>query len=361
MAIAATTSLSAEMLKHVHIYRVPPSVLVLEAPAGRSTGGLKAASYATKLNANAASAKRSQSQSATFQAALEYRRQQQALAATAAVSAAAAEAAKEADSLTTAADAALAAAAVAKSAAAALERAGDDELLDLADAALPARPSLNGSSSGMGGSNSSSNGLAAQRAQQGGLLANGRQAGSHQHAQRDRAAPNGENRALINGKKRGPLLNGSTPSEDFLRDSPNTSGAGAANGRLDDVPNTNGLSPSQAESSGARSNTSGPSDASSAPLPRSSASEAADDAMTAAIASIHSQQAGAVPRSPAGGKAIPTPSHNAPPRIKSALLAAQEYRKQKAAKTAAMAIAAANAAMAANAAKAASKGGDVPQ
>ena len=325
--------------------------------AGRSTGGLKAASYATKLNANAASAKRSQAQSAaTFQAALEYRRQQQALADTAAVSAAASEAASEADTLATAADTMLAAAAVAKTAAAAVKVAGDDRLLDpvsSADAALPAESSSNGPGNGT----NNSNGLTAQRAQQNRLLANGRQAGS-QHAQRDQAATNGGNRAAAapnNGKRRGLFLNGTQRHETRRGSSDDTGGAGDVNDQLHAVPQTNGLPPSQALANGARRNTAGPPDGSLASAPRPSASEVADDAMTAAIASIHSQQADPTPKTPAGAKAVPTPSLNASPRIKSALLAAQEYRKQKAAKTAALAIAAANAA------KAAAKGGDVPQ
>ena len=331
------------------------------AAAGRSTGGLKAASYATKLNANAASAKRSQAQSAaTFQAALEYRRQQQALADTAAVSAAAAEAASEADALATAADTALAAAAVAKTAAAALKMAGDDGLLD----PVSSRPALSAGSSlnGPGGGANSSNGLKAQRAQQRGLLASGRQAGS-QHAQHDQAAVNDGKRgaaASSNGGKRDSLLNGNTQRVEMRRGSSHDTGSiGNVSSQLNGVPQTDGLPLSQALANGARRNTAGPPDASSASAARSSVSEVADDAMTAAIASIHSQQADAVPKLPAGAKAVPTPSLNASPRIKSALLAAQEYRKQKAAKTAAMAIAAANVAKAANA-KAVLRGGDVP-
>ena len=76
-------------------------------------------------------------------------------------------------------------------------------------------------------------------------------------------------------------------------------------------------------------------------------SSVADDAMAAAIASIQSRKVEGVPQVPSGAKAIPTPSPNTSPRIKSALLAAQEYRKLKAAKTAALAVAAANAAAAA--------------
>ncbi|KAL0038606.1 hypothetical protein WJX77_012521 [Trebouxia sp. C0004] len=79
----------------------------------------------------------------------------------------------------------------------------------------------------------------------------------------------------------------------------------------------------------------------------SSPSSVADDAMAAAIASIQSRNVEGVPQVPTGAKAIPTPSLNTSPRIKSALLAAQEYRKLKAAKTAALAVAAATAAAAA--------------
>jgi len=83
----------------------------------------------------------------------------------------------------------------------------------------------------------------------------------------------------------------------------------------------------------------------------SSPSSVADDAMAAAIASIQSRKVEGVPQVPIGAKAIPSPSPNTSPRIKSALLAAQEYRKLKAAKTAALAVAAATAAAAAAKAK----------
>lgn len=79
----------------------------------------------------------------------------------------------------------------------------------------------------------------------------------------------------------------------------------------------------------------------------SSSSSVADEAMAAAIASIQSRKVEGVPQVPTGAKAIPSPSPNTSPRIKSALLAAQEYRKLKAAKTAALAVAAATAAAAA--------------
>ena len=310
----------------------------VSASAGRSTG-MKAASYATKLNANAGSAKRSQSHSAaTFQAALEYRRQQRALADTAAVSAAAAEAASGADALAAATDTALAAAAAAKTAAAALEAAGGDGPLgpvSRADAALPAGSSLNGA-----GTNSA-NGSTAQRAQQEGDLANGRRKGS----QLGPAATNGVATAPNDGKRRVAILNGSAqPNETQRGVSGDTGGVDSVDGQLRTVPHTNGLLLSPAEANGVLHNTSGTPEDSLASALHSSASEVADDAMTAAIAGIHSQQADAGPKTPPGAKAIPTPSLNASPRIKSALLAAQEYRKQKAAKTAALAIAAANAA-----------------
>ncbi|KAL3157116.1 hypothetical protein ABBQ38_001361 [Trebouxia sp. C0009 RCD-2024] len=325
--------------------------------AGRSTG-LKAASYATKLNANAASAKRSHAQSAaTFQAALEYRRQQQALAETAAVAAAAADAASQAHALTYAADTAVAAAAAAKTAA------GDADLARAADILNPASKAEDAvrAGAGLNGSSRGSlartlNGLAAQRAQQGHMSANGRHGGSGQ-TQRGLAAANGSTHGTPaqngSGQMRGSTQNGNAQLDTTQQD------PSSDNGSVDQVvgqvrsglPQSNGLLPSQTAPSGAapkKSGRPGTSDKTAAERPasaaRSSASEAADNAMTAAVASIHSQQADARPTTPPGGKAIPTPSLNASPRIKSALLAAQEYRKQKAAKTAALAIAAAQAA-----------------
>lgn len=314
---------------------------------------MKAASYATKLNANAASTKRSQAQSATtFQAALEYRRQQQALAETAAVAAAAADAASQADALTDAADTAVAAAAAAKTTAGDADLAGAADLLgpvSKAEDAVRAGASSNGS--GRGSLARTLNGLAAQRAQQGRMSANGRHEGSGQ-TQQGVAAANGSTHATRaqngGGQMRGSSQNGNAQLTETQRNpSPD-------NGSVDKVvgqgslglPQSNGLLSSRTAANGAMPKNSrrpGTPDKPSAERP-ASAAEVADNAMTAAIASIHSQQADAKPKTPPGGKTIPMPSLNASPRIKSALLAAQEYRKQKAAKTAALAIAAAQAA-----------------
>lgn len=308
---------------------------------------MKAASYATKLNANAASAKRSQAQSATtFQAALEYRRQQQALADTTAVAAAAADTTSQAKALTNAADTAVAAAALAETAA---PPDGVVDPVSRTEDALHAGAGLNGSAPGVMARNL--NGLAAQRAQRGRLSGSGRGEGARQ-SQRGLAAADG---SLIgaaarngSGQVRGASQNGNAQSDQTQQALPFDS-VDRVDGQV--TPSSNGSLPSQAATSCAVSSTSeghGAHDGSSAKRPasgsRSSASQVADDAMTAAVASIHSRQADARPQTPPGGKAIPTPSLNASPRIKSALLAAQEYRKQKAAKTAALAIAAARAA-----------------
>lgn len=311
---------------------------------------MKAASYATKLNANAASAKRSQAQSATtFQAALEYRRQQQALADTTAVAAAAADTTSQAKALTNAADTAVAAAALAETAA---PPDGVVDPVSRTEDALHAGAGLNGSAPGVMARNL--NGLAAQRAQRGRLSGSGRGEGARQ-SQRGLAAADG---SLIgaaarngSGQVRGASQNGNAQSDQTQQALPFDS-VDRVDGQVTaGLPSSNGSLPSQAATSGAVSSTSeghGAHDGSSAKRPasgsRSSASQVADDAMTAAVASIHSRQADARPQTPPGGKAIPTPSLNASPRIKSALLAAQEYRKQKAAKTAALAIAAARAA-----------------
>ena len=324
--------------------------------AGRPTG-LKAASYATKLNANAASAKRSQAQSAaTFQAALEYRRQQQALADTAAVSAAAAEAASEAAALEAAAVSALAeaaaAAAVARTAAAAAEA---DEGATLTESGVVAGANLNGSEHG--GQDVKSN--RPQHAQQGPAMTNGSQDTSLLNGQsrHDVSAKNNNQRSTTaqNGAQSGgrhqngtaqPLQAYTVTSHDNVR-----SGSGTSRDDAVCTPSQNGGSNVPQSRDGVNAKSSGSdvvSDSSdhalSASPSQASASSVADDAMTAAIASIKLQQGDAKPKAPAEGKAIPTPSPGTSPRIKSALLAAQEYRKQKAAKTAALAIAAAAAA-----------------
>ena len=353
--------------------------------------GLKAASYATKLNANAASAKRSASQSAaTFTAALEYRRQQQALADTTAVSVAAAEAA----ALEAAAEAAVAGAA----AAAAEPDMGSSS--GLHDTALPITAAegiaeQNRVTQHAKHTDAIQNGASSSAAQKA-ENASGRQNG-FRHAQYDgqcgaaldqsssasRAAkPNSavhpeDVRANGNGMTSSPRNdqgNGdSRPS--LLKARARAKGAGASSHKARSVSqmSENGarlqadLSASQQlpylkhqAQSGAAQNGEAldpklPSQGAEAAVPQrngvqqgtSSTSSVADDAMAAAIASIQDRKVEGNPQVPSGGKAIPAPAPNTSPRIKSALLAAQEYRKQKAAKTAALAVAAATAAAAA--------------
>ena len=86
---------------------------------------------------------------------------------------------------------------------------------------------------------------------------------------------------------------------------------------------------------------------------RNGNTDRADERMRLALASMPQGRAVNGSGKPANGtrpakqKHIPAPLPNTSPRIKSALLAAEEYRKKKAAKTAALALAAAHAAAAA--------------
>ena len=388
---------------------------------------MKAASYATKMNANAGSAKRSQAQSAaTFTAALEYRCQQQALAETAAVSVAAAAAALEA----------AAGAALAEAAGEAASQLGDNTAvvsvsLDISvgegleqDSYTQTR-AQHASDSPHGSSLSPAAHNGAQHAQQ--LVQN---FDSHADGapQRSLATPhqNGASPAAVS-QNGSPSRNGNGASSAAVQQngSPGRNGNGAAAIRTKHVSPSGrpsligsqthsdgaGAPPQQdnsdrhaaqhaAQSSGAAAGASqhdksdtlaangaetSVATAASQPVPpvnsngseaqeslphhsgwsqgaaeaesvpggtaqtgaTSSPSSVADDAMAAAIASIQSRKVEGVPQVPIGAKAIPSPSPNTSPRIKSALLAAQEYRKLKAAKTAALAVAAATAAAAA--------------
>ncbi len=384
---------------------------------------MKAASYATKMNANAGSAKRSQAQSAaTFTAALEYRRQQQALAETAAVSVAAAAAALEA----------AAGAALAEAAGETASQLGDDtavasvssdilvregleqdtyaqtyaqhasvapngsslspapqngaqhaqhvvqQLDSHADGARrssatphqngasPAAVSQNGSRNGNGASTAAvqqngspsrnGNGAAATRtkhaspngrpsligsqAQSDGAGAPSQQDQSDKHAAQYAPASGAAAGASQHDKSDTSAANGAEASVAAAASHPgppvNSNGSEAQ----ERLPHHSGLSHGAAEAEAVPAGTA-QTGASSSP------SSVADDAMAAAIASIQSRKVEGVPQVPIGAKAIPSPSPNTSPRIKSALLAAQEYRKLKAAKTAALAVAAATAAAAA--------------
>ena len=234
--------------------------------------------------------------------------------------------------------------------------AGAANLLDPvseAEDALRAGASLNGSA--RGGGAKSLNGSTPQRAQQGEVPANGKHGtGQTQQGVVSRRT-NGTSIRNGSGQMRVASQNGSAQLDQTQREPPaNNGSADRAIGQFSPgLPQTTGLpAASRTSANGAAPKTSRGRDTSDEPSAkrpasalRSSASDMADDAMTAAIAGIHSQQADARPETPPGGKAIPTPSLNASPRIKSALLAAQEYRKKKAAKTAALAIAAAQAAV----------------
>lgn len=343
---------------------------------GRPTG-MKAASYATKLNANAGSAKRSQAQSvATFTAALEYRRQQQALAETAAVSAAAAEAAAAAAALEAATEAALAGAA----------------------AIVASQPSVRGTlfpvpgavaAGEMQGQGVQARHGAQQQppATQNGPCIPHNEAQHTQHAQRAGQLQTAQESPHQNGARHSVVPQSSSPSRNgrslmVRRDAQSNgvgrpsligsqvrmNGSGAVPSRLESA--ASGDAQASAAQQPASAGSKGDSDrAHNRELPHSetspsasqaevlfgvecqdkasSASSVADDAMAAAIASIPSQKAEGAHKVQMGGKAIPAPSPNTSPRVKSALLAAQEYRKLKAAKTAALAVAAATAAAAA--------------
>lgn len=377
-----------------------PEVANGQSNANASTSrptGMKAASYATKMNANAGSAKRSQAQSAaTFTAALEYRRQQQALAETAAVSVAAAAAALEA-----AAEAALAEAAGEPA-----SQLGDDIVVvsvpsDISDGEGPEQDTY-----------AQTRAQHASAAPNGSLLSPAAQKGT-QHAQHvvqnvdsraDGAQQNGASSAAVSqngspsrngngaaafrtkhassndrpslvGSQARPDGVGAPPQQDKSSNGAaqyaeasgaaagasqqDKSGTFAANGAHASVatapsqlvplinsngnraqegrPHPSGLSQGAAEAETVPAGTA-QTGATSSP------SSVADDAMAAAIASIQLRKIEGAPQVPIGAKAIPTPSPNTSPRIKSALLAAQEYRKLKAAKTAALAVAAAAAA-----------------
>lgn len=323
---------------------------------------MKAASYATKLNANAASAKRSQAQSAaTFQAALEYRRQQQALAETAAVSAAAAEAASEAAALEAAAEGVHAESDDAPSVVAKrdAEDAGINGLakpVNNSGHTLRAVVRLNGS--GKDAQLKGLSGTAAQHAQQAPALTDGsprvEQEAVRLHVAS--AAPKvAQNGAQNGGRHNGIAQLGQTPG--VAAGNAVVSGSRGDNAASETGQTGNGSLPPQTEAKSqrmaeiARTGNDAVTDsaaARSAPGSSPSSSAANSDAMTAALASIKSKQGDAKPQELVHGKAVPAPLPGTSPRVKSALLAAQEYRKQKAAKTAAAALAAARAAAAAS-------------
>lgn len=387
-----------------------PEVANGQSNANASTSraaGMKAASYATKMNANAGSAQRSQAQSAaTFTAALEYRRQQQALAETAAVSVAAAAAALQA-----AAEAALA-----EAAGDTASQLGDDtDIVSVSSdisvgegleqdthtrsRAQQASVSPHGSSLLPAANNGTQH---AQRVVQNmDSHADGAQRSSAMPQQKD-ASPaavsqngspsrNGNGAVAVKTKLASgsgrPSFIGSQAQSDGAGSPPQQDNSGrraaqyaqapgaAASASQQDKSDTfaaNGAEASVAtaaaqpvpliNSNGSHAQESlpqhsglshGAAEAEAVPAGTAqtgatfSPSSVADDAMAAAIASIQSRKVEGVPQVPTGAKAIPTPSPNTSPRIKSALLAAQEYRKLKAAKTAALAVAAATAAAAA--------------
>ncbi|DBA82176.1 TPA: hypothetical protein ACH3X1_007163 [Trebouxia sp. C0004] len=399
------------LLSDTSILRDKLEVAAPEAANGQSNAnastsrptGMKAASYATKMNANAGSAKRSQAQSAaTFTAALEYRRQQQALAETAAVSVAAAAAALEA-----AAEAALI-----EAAGATASQLGDDTVAVSVSSVISTGEGFEQDTYTQTRAQHTS--VAPNGSSPSPAAHNGTQHAQHVHnvdsradgAERNLAVPqrNGASRAAVSqngsasrngngaaaigtthasGNGRRDLLGlqarpdgaSASPQQDksgklaaqYAQASGTTAGASqqdtsetfAANGAEASVAtaashpvpliNSNG---SQAQESLPHHSrlSQGAAEAGSVPAgtgATSSPSSVADDAMAAAIASIQSRNVEGVPQVPTGAKAIPTPSLNTSPRIKSALLAAQEYRKLKAAKTAALAVAAATAAAAA--------------
>ncbi|KAA6421606.1 MAG: hypothetical protein FRX49_08549 [Trebouxia sp. A1-2] len=369
--------------------------------------GMKAASYAIKMNANAGSAKRSQAQSAaTFTAALEYRRQQQALAETAAVSVAAAAAALEAAATAALVEAAGETASTLGDDMAVVSVASDistgegleqdtytqtrpqhasvtphgsclapavhnrtqhaqhvvqtvDPRADSARSSL-AMPQQNGASlpavQQNGNASRNGNDTAAIRTKH--ASGNGRPSLIGSQARPDGVGgpsqqDNSGRCAAHNAQASGAAADASQQdkSDTFAADGAEASVATAAS-QPDPLVNSNG---SQAQESLPQHSGLSVRAAEAETVPAgiaqtgatSSPSSLADDAMAAAIASIQLRKIEGVPPVPTGAKAIPAPSLNSSPRIKSALLAAQEYRKLKAAKTAALAVAAATAAAAA--------------
>ena len=268
------------------------------------------ASYATKLNANAASAKRTRS-AGTVSAALEYRRQQQALAETAAISAAADTAAG-------------AAAAVIAEAAAQADDAGR-EAVRMATADLK---QLHVGSTQRHQMANLQNGpaLTGPRAVENGTSSRVRQAG---------AAVNGKAPTEDTGHEH----MAATSSEKMYE----TAGEAASDSKASvstasGVPSQNNFRAGQNGSNGAALLTNG-----RTPTTEHSAA-GADSRGEQSQNEASSRTVGSGLQPVVRRKQIPIPLANTSPRIKSALLAAEEYRKQKAAKTAALALAAANAA-----------------
>lgn len=289
------------------------------------------ASYATKLNANAASAKRTRS-AGTVSAALEYRRQQQALAETAAITAAADTAAG-------------AAAAAIADAAAETDDAGREAVRlatadlqqqylggPLGDQALPMQTPLDQDS------------IAPTR-----------------HSEHDGihdTLPLGSNGAQISGDT-GPnedleglqheQLTGENSDNMY-----NTANEAASDSKasvstpLGTSPRQNGAQHHQNGTNGTATASNGQSDGhpTQADGLISAASQTTPPSKAQANGSMPAKEAEVSKQQPARLRDIPAPTLNTSPRIKSALLAAEQYRKQKAAKTAALALAAANAAAA---------------
>lgn len=267
----------------------------------------KMASYATKLNANAASAKRTRS-AGTVSAALEYRRQQQALAETAAISAAADTAAG-------------AAAAAIVEAAAQADDAGR-EAVRMATANLK---QLHVSSTQRHQHPTVQNGQVLKRAQ-------AVEHGTSNGAQQASASANGRAPTESPGHKQ------TAGSSDNMY---KTAGEAASDSKAN-VSTASGIQ-SQSDSYAGQNGSNGAASKANGRTPTTEHS--------ASLADNRAEQSEVLSRKPDKGtqpvirrKHIPTPLSNTSPRIKSALLAAEEYRKQKAAKTAALALAAANAA-----------------
>lgn len=270
----------------------------------------KMASYATKLNANAASAKRTRS-AGTVSAALEYRRQQQALAETAAISAAA-------DTAAGAAAAAIAEAAVQ----------ADDAGREAVRMAIADLKQLHVSST------QRHQVAAVQNVQ----FLKGVQAvehGTSNGAQQASASVNG--RALTESP--GHEQTAGTSSDNMYK----TAGEAASDSKAtvstaSGIQSRNSSYAGQNGSNGAASMTNGRTPTTEP------ATSSADNQGDQSQSEVLSRKAEHGTQPVIKRKHIPAPLFNTSPRIKTALLAAEEYRKQKAAKTAALALAAANAA-----------------
>lgn len=274
-------------------------------PHAGSPPAAKLASYATKLNANAASAKRTRS-AGTVSAALEYRRQQQALAETAAISAAA----------DTAAGAA--AAAVAEAAADA-----DDAGREAVRVATADLKQLH---------------LGSMQQQPTPPRQNGHSKGGSNHVQQ----------SVLNG------TNGAVPTTNRVLDKQSEASYHTAEVRADNIYKTADEAASDSKAfvsttsgstllNNSRRSMSGSNGTATTSSPASSwdsttASSGRQSGGTSSVKADKSVQ------QDVRRKHIPVPRPNTSPRIKSALLAAEEYRKQKAARTAALALAAASAA-----------------